>query len=151
MRWPNGLRGRPERGSVVLFALFVCLAVAVVVQTLSVVVLCAHRALATEADGRARMEEKDETLATLRQDLLWDWRSMPWSVIRSTPEIEGSVTDLPDSEGWAMAVSARHSGSVSPIVVSAWIERGRDGIDLPLCWACGGRCDLGCRSALSVG
>ena len=38
-------QGSPrERGSIVLFVLFVCLAVAVVVQTLSVVVLCAQRA-----------------------------------------------------------------------------------------------------------
>ena len=124
--------GTRERGSVVLFVLFVCLAVAVVVQTLSVIVLCADRSLAAEDSGRALMKEKDQALATLRQRVLAEWRPMPWSAIQQTPLVEVAVAELPDSGGWALGVSARHSPDVSPIVVSAWLERGRDGLDLPL-------------------
>ena len=125
-------RGARERGSIVLLVLFVCLGVAVLVQTLSVVVLCADRGLAAEEDGRALMQEKDQALASLRQRVLSDWGAAPWSVIQETPPVEGVVAELPDSGGWALAASARHSPDVSPIVVSAWLERGRDGLDLPL-------------------
>jgi hypothetical protein len=121
-----------ERGSILLFALFVCLAVAVLVQTLSVVVLCADNTLAAEDSGRSLMEEKDNALATLRQRVLSDWGPMPWSVIQEKPAVQGTVAELPDSGGWALAASARHSADISPIVVSAWLERGRDGLDLPL-------------------
>ncbi len=124
-------RSAGERGSIVLFVLFVCLGVAVLVQTLSVVILCADRGLAAEEDGRALMEEKDQALASLRQRVLSDWGAAPWSVIQETPPVEGVVAELPDSGGWALAASARHSPGVSPIVVSAWLERGRDGLDLP--------------------
>ncbi len=61
-----------------------------------------------------------------------EWGPMPWSVIQETPAVQGTVAELPDSSGWALAASARHSADISPIVVSAWLERGRDGLDLPL-------------------
>ena len=40
--WPAPWRGR-ERGSVLLLVLFICLAVAVVIQALFAVVLCARK------------------------------------------------------------------------------------------------------------
>ncbi len=121
-----------ERGSILLFVLFVCLAVAVLVQTLSVVVLCASRALTAEDTGRALMEQKDNALATLRQRAFAEWGPMPWSTTQEDPTVEAAIAELPDSGGGALAASARHSTDISPIVVSAWLERGRDGLDVPL-------------------
>ena len=125
-------RAGPDRGSIVLFVLFVCLAVAVVVQTLTVVILCADRSLKAEIDGRARVEEKDEALATLRLRVLSEWGAMPWTVIAQTAGVQGTLSEVPDSGGSALAASVRHTADASPVVVSAWLERGRDGPDLPL-------------------
>jgi hypothetical protein len=125
---PDGLG---QGGSIVLFALFVCLAVAVVVQTLAAIVIIADRSLSTEQDGRARMQEKDDALAQLRQRLLADWQAQPWLPLLVDSEVQGSASDLAESQGWAMIVQAEHQPAVSPIVVSALVERGRDGLDLP--------------------
>ncbi len=116
-----------------LFVLFVCLAVAVLVQTLTVLVVCADRALGSEESGRVLMAETEGALVNLRQQVLVDWKPLPSTVIRETPtEVEGTVVDLAASGGWALLASAWHAPEVSPIVVSGWLERGRDGIDLPL-------------------
>jgi hypothetical protein len=136
---PRLRRNCGENGSIVLFVLFVCLAVAVVVQALSAVVLCADRGLEAESYGRARMEEKDQMLASLRQRLLGDWGAVPWSLIGEKSEVQGRVAEVADSGGWVVAVSAWHEPAVSPITVSAWVERGRDGIDLPPWAGCGKR------------
>jgi hypothetical protein len=121
-----------ESGSIVLFVLFVCVAVAVLVQSLSAIILCSDRTLVQEASGRIGLEEKDEALATLRGRALSDWGPLPSLVVRETPEVRGEVVELPESGGWALVASAWHAPDVSPIVASAWIERARDGVDLPL-------------------
>jgi hypothetical protein len=42
------------------------------------------------------------------------------------------VTGIAESGGWAVDVSAAQPAEVSPITLSEWVERGRDGVDLPL-------------------
>ncbi len=122
-----------ERGSIVLFALFVCLGVAVLVQTLSVIAMCADGAVAAEDSGRRRMEEKDEALGLLRRRAVQVWGPLPWAVVREgTPEVEGALTDIVDSQGLVLEATVRQKPEVSDIVVSGLMERGRDGLDLPL-------------------
>jgi hypothetical protein len=124
---------RNERGSIALFVLFVCLGVAALVQTISVIAMCADRAILAEDSGRARMEEKDEGLAVLRRNASRVWAPMSWTVVRPGPgEVEGSLVELPDSQGWQFAASTRQGPDLSRITVSARLERGRDGLDLPL-------------------
>jgi hypothetical protein len=138
-------RGAGPRGSILILVLFMCLGVAVVIQGLCAVVLCAERAALDEAVGRARLEEKDLGLAVLRQLVLVGWAPMPWTVVCGTPsdsegtggvgesgQVEGMVQEFEDSGGWALQAMARQDESVSRLVTTALLERGRDGIDLPL-------------------
>lgn len=121
-----------ERGSIVLFVLFVCVAIAVLVQTLSVVVVCADRGRDAEDQGRRLMSDKDLALRGVRQELLSAWAPRGWSTSPGGPgDVETAVADVPESAGWALAATATHAADVSPITVSAWVERGRDGVDLP--------------------
>ena len=76
-----------------MLVLFMCLAVAVVVQTLVVAVICGTRALGDETAGRARMEEKDAGLAALRQHALTVWGAAPWTVVSEDgPPVEGCLS-----------------------------------------------------------
>lgn len=121
-----------QGGSVLILMLFVCLAVAVVVQTLSATVICATRAVADESVGRRRLHEKDEALAILRQDLLADWQPTGWKSVQvSGGVVEVCASGIPDSGENIMGVGARQAPSASRLTTSAWLERGRDGIDLP--------------------
>jgi hypothetical protein len=123
----------PEAGSILILVLFVCLAVAVSVQALSTVVLCAQRAVADESSGRARVTERDEALAALRQEALTRWETLPWTVVKTEPKpVEGRVAELTGGEGWVMKATARHAPTASRLMTSGWLEKGRDGIDLPL-------------------
>ncbi len=122
-----------QTGSVLLLVLFVCLAVAVVIQCLCVAVMCAERAAVDESVGRTRLQEKDEGLARLRQWALTSWTSMPWTVLGEEADaVEGSVSELADSAGWLMEAAVRQKPEVSRLGTWAWLERGRDGVDLPL-------------------
>ena len=122
-----------ECGSIMLFVLFVCLSLAVLVQTLSVVVISGERGRDAEDQGRRLIADNDLALAGVRRELLSAWAPRGLS---TSPEASGdvrtSVADLPESGGWALAATASHAADVSPIVVSAWVERGRDGLDLPV-------------------
>jgi hypothetical protein len=124
---------RGQRGSILLLVLLACLAVAVVIQTLVVVVICAERALSDEVTGRTRMAEKDAGLAALRQHALTSWEPAPWMVVRSGPNaVEGQLSALDEECGWVFNATVRQQPDVSRLMTSAWVERGRDGIDLPL-------------------
>jgi hypothetical protein len=116
-----------------LFVLFVCLGVAVLVQTLSVIAMCADGAIIAEDSGRSRMQEKDEALAAMREQVAHAWGPTPWGVVRAGPEeVEGSLVDAPESQGWVLEATVRQRPEVSGITVAALVERGRDGMDLPL-------------------
>jgi hypothetical protein len=126
-----------DRGSVLLLVLFICVVMAVVVQTLAAVALCADHSLQDELTGRARMSEKEWTLGAVRESLLYRWAPFPatsWEVVgdegvRST---QGWAQELPDSEGWLMRASAKQEASLSLATIFALAERGRDGVDLPV-------------------
>lgn len=136
--------GRGQSGSVLMLVLFVCLAVAVVIQGLSTAVLCAECAAVDEAVGRKRLEEKDQGLAALRQRALILWEALPWTLVTGgegeggVEAVEGSLSEIEggagsgDAANWVMSAAVRQEPTVSRLTTSAWIERGRDGIDLPL-------------------
>lgn len=115
-----------------LFVLFVAVAIAVLVQTLSVVIICAERAREAESDGRSLFAEKQEALAAVRSALLGAWGPIPWGDGSDAGGVRSTAAEVPESGGWVMEVTAAHPADVSPVTVSAWVERGRDGIDLPL-------------------
>jgi hypothetical protein len=122
-----------ERGSVVLFVLFVCVAIAVLVQTLSVIVMCADRGAEAEDRGRQLMSDKDQALAGVRQELLSSWAPRGWSTAsEGAQDVETAIAELAESGGWALRATARQSAEVSSIEAEAWVEKGRDGLDLPL-------------------
>ncbi len=127
------LYSRAHEGSALLLVLFVCLAVTVAIQTLATVVVCAERALHDESVGRSHAFEKNEALAGMRSRLQAFWRPLPWAVVIDVPyEVEARAADLDGGLGWVMRVDVRQPLEVSRMVFSAWAERGRDGIDLPL-------------------
>jgi hypothetical protein len=105
MRRPGRIHrvvGHSHEGSALLLVLFACLGVAIAVQTLTTVVLCAERALADESTGRLHAGQKDEGLAVVRGHMLGSWLPQPWTEVTAVPnEVQGRV-------------------------------RGRDGIDLPI-------------------
>ncbi len=130
---------RSQKGSILVLVLFVCLAVATVLQGLCAVVLCAERSTVDELAGRRHLEEKDQGLATLRQRALTHWQTTPWTLAweetdlgEASDGVEGNLTALEDDAGWAMKATVRQEAAVSRLMTSTWLERGRDGLDLPL-------------------
>ncbi len=122
-----------QAGSVLILVLFACLAVAVSIQALSTVILCAQGAVVDESAGRGLLAERDAALAVLRQRALASWESIPRTVVRAEPNaVEGSVSQLPGGGDWVLDATVRHAPEVSRLVTSGWLEKGRDGLDLPL-------------------
>ncbi len=116
-----------------MLVLFACLAVAVSIQALSTVVLCAERAAVDESSGRTYMAERDEALAVLRGQALARWETMPWTILTTEPHaVEGRIAELSEGSELVMRATARHAPAVSRLSTSAWLEKGRDGLDLPL-------------------
>jgi hypothetical protein len=124
---------RSEAGSVLMLVLFACLAVAVSIQALSTVVVCAERAAVDESSGRTYMAERDKALAVLRGQALARWETIPWTILTTEPHaVEGRIAGLSEGGEWVMGATARHVSAVSRLMTSAWLEKGRDGLDLPL-------------------
>ncbi len=130
---PEATGDRGQQGSALLLVLFVCLAVAVAIQTLATVVLCADGALLDESVGRSRATEKDGALAIVCAQKLASWQPLPWATTAyAANEVQARVSAIDGGLGWLMRADVRQVPEVSPVVSSAWLERGRDGIDLPL-------------------
>ena len=134
-------RSGRQAGSALILVLFACLATAVVLQSLYTVLVCAERAVVDESVGRKRLGQKDEALALLRQQALNLWQPGEWRNLsagegseESAGETlgEGAISELADSGGWVMGAAVRQDPTVSRLTTSAWLERGRDGVDLPL-------------------
>ena len=122
-----------------MLVLFMCLAISVVVQTLVVAVICGTRAIGDEHAGRARMEEKDAGLATLRERGLTTWGAAPWMVVSEEGHtVEGCLTEAAGESEWVLKAIVRQEPDVSRLTTTALLERGRDGIDLPLAALVGG-------------
>lgn len=129
----NSVAPSTDRGSVLLLVLFVCMAVAVIIQTVGVAVLCVERATVDEEVGRARLEEKDQGLVALRQRALLTWAPLSWTVVRNgEAAVEGALHAIEGSADWVMKADTKQQPDVSRLSTSGWVERGRDGIDLPL-------------------
>jgi hypothetical protein len=125
--------GAPQDGYVLLLMLFLCCAVAVTVQALCTVVLCTEGALYDESVGRQRLAEKDSGLAALRALEAQAWVDRTWmDVVEEPVEVAGSVTRLEDGDEWVLMATVRQGRESSRLVASALLERGRDGIDLPM-------------------
>jgi hypothetical protein len=125
--------GLGESGSALVLALFACLGVAVAVQTLFVVVVCGERALSEELTGRKQLAVRDEGLASLRLRTLETWEATPWETAGSEPNVvSGRVEEIEDGAGWVLRGEVSLDAAVSRMMTSAWLERGRDGLDLPL-------------------
>ncbi len=134
----SGLSGRPasarEEGSILLLVLFVCLGVAVLVQVVAAVAVCLDSGNEAEARGRLLMEENDSALAWVRDDLLGSWSTFERRLDARDGWPAGvwaSVAAGTGSPDLLLEVTAAHETSVLPVEVSAWIERGSDGFDLP--------------------
>jgi len=130
---PLGRQG----GSALLLVVFACIAVAVVIQAISTVILCAEGAVIDEYVGRKRLAEKDEGLAALRQQALTLWEPRGWGDVGQADGLghetgEGALWGIPDSGGWTLNAAIRQAPAVSRLTASACLERGRDGVDLPL-------------------
>lgn len=127
-----------EGGSILMLVLLMCLAAAVVVQILVAVVMCAERALGDELAGRARMAEKDAGLVALRQQALRSWQGTPWREVLpaggAACAVDGALSEPEDDQSeWVLCAAVCQALTASHWVVSALVERGREGIDLP--WA----------------
>lgn len=135
---PSGLQ---QRGSAVLLALAVCLLVTVAVQSLTMVVLCARGALADEERGRDFLEQSVEGLVVMAKSLERTWSAFDWEELDPVrlSGTEGLASGLEGGEDWVMEAQAVTREEGSGIIVTAWLERGRDGLDLPRA-ALVGRC-----------
>lgn len=119
-------------GSILLLVLFVCLTLTVVVQALTAVTVCAARELIDESAGRSRMAEKNRGLSPVRHALLHNWAPADWTAIDTGAQpVEASVSHIGGSD-LVMEAAVRQDPAISRIIVRAWVERARDGLDLPL-------------------
>ena len=132
-RWLSARGCDHQKGAILLFVLFVALAIALLAQALSVAVICAERGRDAENTGRELLADKEHALLDVRDGLLTEWAAHAWS-----PGGEGSsgvstmVEPISGSSDRAVDASAAHPADTSPLVLSAWVERGRDGVDLPM-------------------
>lgn len=123
---------RAERGSILLLVLFVCLAIAVIIQTLTAVVVCAERCAVDESVGRRRVAEKEEGFGWIRERALGSWAAFTWTKREGGAEgLECRLDTIPTGAGLIMEAAVRQP-TLSRMTVSARVERGRDGLDLPV-------------------
>lgn len=130
-RLHHGFLRHRQEGSALLVTLFVCLATAVVLQAAWGAIMLAQQAMVDESLGRQRLAEKNEILDLLCQRALSSWYPLDWTVLGTG---EGRLSDVaPDQpDEWLLQAHARQTSDLSTGEVSTWIERGRDGLDLPM-------------------
>ncbi|MBC7294521.1 MAG: hypothetical protein H5T84_10570, partial [Thermoleophilia bacterium] len=129
-----------QQGSALLFVLLACLVIAVVIQAAGAVILCGERALVAEKTGRSVMAQTEKTLVSLRDLAACSWQPLS----RQTEATEtagtsgtGEISPLAAEENaplaadWLLRAAAYPSEGTSGHVISATLERGRDGLDLP--------------------
>jgi hypothetical protein len=140
---------RDQQGSALLLVFFVCMAAAVVLQAAWGTLLCAQRAVADESVGRQRLDQKDDVLAALRRRALELWEPLEWTRLGSG---EGTLAQVTAGDEWLLEARARQASSLSLGETSAWMERGRDGIDLPMAALVAGSVTAGAgRESIWVG
>lgn len=129
-------------GFTLALVLFLCLAGAVVIQTVVAATVLTQEAVRAEAVGRDTVAEQDQGLAFLRGDGLKSWNPSAWTALDWVGVQHGGTATAPSepqgelsrvgTSGWVMRGSFREDSGACPIATSAWLERGRDGLDLPL-------------------
>lgn len=128
-------RGRAlsQSGSAVLFALFACITVAVSIQVLALAVICCERALADEVSGRRELAAVDTALARLSGLGRVAWGSTPWTPVQgSRTSLDARLLATTEGPDWVLRAEVAQSSVPTAVVDSALLERGRDGLDLPL-------------------
>ena len=68
-------------------------------------------------------------LSLFRRRALERWQPLAWTGLGSG---EGMLAPVSAEDGWLLEARARQAPSLSLGETSAWMERGRDGIDLPI-------------------
>ncbi len=125
----------PERqsGSAVMFALFACLVASVAVEMLVAAVICGQRALLDEGVGRDRLAAVDACLGERRQVASTSWGASPWEALGwAGSEVVGRLAEVEDGASWALRAEARTGDKEGNVIATALVERGRDGLDLPI-------------------
>ncbi len=129
-------RGRPDRrsdGSALLLVLFVCLAVAVLVQTLTLVTMCAQRAQVVEREGRALMAERDAGLVGLIGQARCRWGAQPADGSDSGPSlVEAGLSEVGTSR-WVFGARCWQTGGPAALTTSA-CGRSRTGLYMTPAW-----------------
>jgi hypothetical protein len=130
--WSARSARRAERGSVVLLTLIACLGVALCIQVLSVVVVCGAHVVSEEALGRRQLAKRDAGLCVLRSLAMDSWSATPWtSVATGSAQEVGRLVELEGALGWAFLAEFKDQSESTRPTAWAWVERGRDGLDLP--------------------
>lgn len=130
-------------GSALVFVLFVCLSLAVMVASLAALVRLGHAVLLSEGLGSTLLERADTGLSCAVDLCLESW--VPRTEHLPTGECV-AIDSLPTGSDSRMTVqvsvpSVEEAGNVSaPLVVGAVAERGLDGLNLPKAALVAGRC-----------
>jgi hypothetical protein len=136
-------RGENDTGSILLLALFACLGAALLALGLAVSVAGTQRALDVEEAGRETWAQGTHALARLGSAAIAQWAP---GVVRfggtQATSAEGDLAATEPASDLILAGTVHVPALESPtgaeetrdgvMSLSAWIERGRDGLDLPL-------------------
>lgn len=122
-----------ESGSVVLLAVFVCAVAVVSVQVVTACVVIGARALAEETSGRDRLAAVDAGLESARAGAAASWLAAPWgSLVLGDICVSERLVELEGACGWVLEAQVESSSGGPASSTLATVERGRDGVDLPL-------------------
>lgn len=120
-------------GSAVLFALFACVMALVSIQVMTAAVIIGERAVADERRGREDLAATDACLEVMDMKGLAEWTAHDWSSLRfGEAELMGRLVDEDAFEGWMLEAEVRHVPASALGATCAMLERGRDGVDLPM-------------------
>ncbi len=103
------------------------------VFSLANMVLIGENAISSERDGRANLAKEDQLLGLLASRALATWAPAEFEL---EPGVLGRLSPDPAGSEWRLQATVfppwRRGGGLPPGQVSAMVERGRDGFDLPL-------------------
>ena len=130
---PAPAREAEAGGVVLLLALLLCLGCAVLIVGLSNALLVGERVARGETGGRDGLRQENAALAELSLQALLQWLPQDATLTDGTV---GRLSLPPDANPWRLrgtVVSAwRGPEGGTPGTAGAIVERGRDGLDLPL-------------------
>jgi hypothetical protein len=124
---------RRQEGSVLLLVLFICAGVAALIVVTSSTIMIGEQALSAERQGKATLSALAEALGRESARQASEWQSNA----PASPESEPVVSLLPSevTTGWSARRTLRAGAATSEggfRSLTADVERGRDGLDLPL-------------------